>query len=397
MTGIEQSKINKLRLVYVSILLCMSFGLALTGWLLVVHNAAAVFRAFAAVGWGLAAVVFVRAAIVALNGTAWNVLLAGVAPAPLGACLLVRWIREAINSLLPVANIGGEIVGARLLLFWGVPGRFATASVLADLLLQAVGQAIFALVGAVLLMRVIGVWPAAEKIAAAAALAALALGGFYLVQRHGGARLFDKALAALAERWPSAGSAADLRLQEGFEAVWRNPGRVLATTIMHVIGWFFGTLEVLVALQLMGHPVTVEQGVILESMINAIRGAAFAIPSGLGVQEGGLVLLGHLLGLSPATSLALSFVKRVPDLALGLPGLLAWHWVEVRRLLHRHAKSASMQSPAFSLPGGEGGFSQSEKLGGAIFPSGSDLRSSPPSAPGRDEAATSPSSKREGV
>ncbi len=209
----------------------------------------------------------------------------------------------------------------------------ATASVFADLLLQASAQAVFALLGAALLMQLTGIWPAGVELAAGLGLAALALGGFYAVQRYGGARVLDRALAALAARWPSAGSVADFRLQEGLEAIWRNPGRVLVTTAMHMAGWLIGTLEVLIALALMGHPVDLKEAIILESLTNAIRGAAFVVPGGFGVQEGGLVLLGHLMGLAPETALALSLVKRVPDLALGLPGLLAWHWLEVRRLL----------------------------------------------------------------
>src|SRR5262249_21048783 len=126
---------------------------------------------------------------------------------------------------------------------------------------------------------------------------------------------------------------AGLRLQEGLEAIWRNPRRVLITTAMHMAGWLIGTLEILIAMSLMGHPVTLTEATIIESLTNAIRGAAFAIPGGFGVQEGGLVLLGHLMGIAPETALALSLVKRVPDLALGLPGLLAWHWLEVRRFL----------------------------------------------------------------
>jgi hypothetical protein len=102
---------------------------------------------------------------------------------------------------------------------------------------------------------------------------------------------------------------------------------------MHMAGWLIGTLEILIALALMGHPVGLTEAIILESLTNAIRGAAFVVPGGFGVQEGGLVLLGHLMGLAPETALALSLVKRVPDLVLGLPGLLAWHWLEVRRLL----------------------------------------------------------------
>jgi hypothetical protein len=53
----------------------------------------------------------------------------------------------------------------------------------------------------------------------------------------------------------------------------------------------------------------------------------------LGVQEGGFSVLGALFGIPPEVALALSFVKRVPDLAIGLPGLLAWYWLEMRRLL----------------------------------------------------------------
>jgi len=284
-------------------------------------------------------VVFVRASIVALNGTAWAYLLGGAFALPTHICLLLRWIREAINVVLPVANVGGEIVGARLLTFWRVPAGIATASVLADLLLQASAQAVFALLGGALLMQLIGIWPAGAELAGAVGLAALALGGFYAVQRYGGARLLDRALRAVAARWPSASPAAELRLHEGLEAIWRNPGRVLATTAMHMAGWLIGTLEVFIALALMGHPVSVKEALILESLTNAIRGAAFAVPGGFGVQEGGLVLLGHLMGLAPETALALSLVKRVPDLALGLPGLLAWHWLEVRRFL-RPAPSA---------------------------------------------------------
>ncbi|SIT45124.1 hypothetical protein BN2475_530024 [Paraburkholderia ribeironis] len=34
-----------------------------------------------------------------------------------------------------------------------------------------------------------------------------------------------------------------------------------------------------------------------------------------------------------ALALSLSLIKRVPDVALGLPGLLAWHLTETRHLL----------------------------------------------------------------
>jgi uncharacterized membrane protein YbhN (UPF0104 family) len=67
---------------------------------------------------------------------------------------------------------------------------------------------------------------------------------------------------------------------------------------------------------------------ILESLSQALRGAAFPVPGAIGVQEAGMVVLGRLLGLEPEAALALSFVKRVPDVVIGLPALWAWHVME---------------------------------------------------------------------
>src|SRR5256885_1225509 len=112
-------RLNAKTVVTFGVLVCMALGLALAAWLFAANNAGAVFRAFATVGWGLAAVVFVRACIVVLNGTAWAYLLGGAKRLPTHVGVLLRWIREAINVVLPVANVGGEIIGARLLTFWG--------------------------------------------------------------------------------------------------------------------------------------------------------------------------------------------------------------------------------------------------------------------------------------
>jgi hypothetical protein len=71
----------------------------------------------------------------------------------------------------------------------------------------------------------------------------------------------------------------------------------------------------------------------LESLIQAVRSAAFFMPGALGVQEGGLILLGAVVGLGPEVALALSLIKRIRELAVGLPALLAWQMVEGRRLV----------------------------------------------------------------
>jgi hypothetical protein len=69
---------------------------------------------------------------------------------------VLRWIREAIDVLLPVASIGGSLASARLLTFWRVSVAMALAGVFADVFLQTVAQALFASAGALLLAGMVG-------------------------------------------------------------------------------------------------------------------------------------------------------------------------------------------------------------------------------------------------
>jgi uncharacterized membrane protein YbhN (UPF0104 family) len=92
--------------------------------------------------------------------------------------------------------------------------------------------------------------------------------------------------------------------------------------LLSLIGWLVGTGEVFLILELLNKPVSWLNALLLESLGQAIRGAAFAVPGALGVQEGGYLLLAPLAGLPPDTALALSLAKRAREIILGLPGLL---------------------------------------------------------------------------
>jgi uncharacterized membrane protein YbhN (UPF0104 family) len=89
-----------------------------------------------------------------------------------------------------------------------------------------------------------------------------------------------------------------------------------------------GAGEVYIALRLLGSPVGWPDALMLESLGQAIRGAAFAIPGALGVQEGGYLLLAPFAGLAPDAALALSFAKRAREILLGVPGLIYLHHCE---------------------------------------------------------------------
>ncbi|HXG79710.1 MAG TPA: hypothetical protein VNJ31_10280, partial [Methyloceanibacter sp.] len=58
--------------------------------------------------------------------------------------------------------------------------------------------------------------------------------------------------------------------------------------------------------------------------------SAFLVPAGLGIQEGGFLLVGTVLSLPADVALALALTRRVREFVFGIPGLLAWQWFEIR-------------------------------------------------------------------
>jgi len=63
-------------------------------------------------------------------------------------------------------------------------------------------------------------------------------------------------------------------------------------------------------------------------LIQAISSAAFAVPGALGVQEAGFLAIGAAFGIDAPTALALAAARRVRDVIVFFPGLLAWQFLE---------------------------------------------------------------------
>lgn len=314
-------------------------GLGLAAWLVATNDLSAIAAAFGRIGvGGLAAVVLVRAGLILLCGLAWARLLDGLSGAGTGAFVVLRYVREGINTLLPVASIGGDFVGGRLLTFWGVTGSLAAASVLADLLLQAGTQLVFALAGVGLLHRL----ESAPAVALtgwmlkALPVAAAALAAFFVIQRSGAARVVQDRLSALSRRFlrdaPGTPPEAGPSVQDALDTVWARPGRLAQSALLHLAAWSLGALEIGIVLACIGvEGLSLADILVIEALSQAIKSAAFPVPSGLGVQEGGFVVVGALFGIDAGTAIALSLAKRVPDVALGLPSLVVWQTIEARR------------------------------------------------------------------
>jgi putative membrane protein len=300
---------------------------------LVSQGLPAVLSALAVAGWGLVLVALFHLLPLVLDAAAIRVLF-GPNPVPhaMRNAVLTRWAGESANSFLPAGQIGGPVLMARHLAHRGMPMEDAAAAITVSTTLQTVAQIMFALLGVALLGAQAGGFSEYQlrtSALVASAFLAVQIGGFYLVQRRGFFSKLIRAATRFAGKrdwsgWVSRAEAIDLSIQ----GIYGRGAGVAASFLLSLVGWLVGTGEVYLILVLLGHPVSWLTALLLESLGQAIRGAAFAVPGALGVQEGGYLLLAPLAGLPADAALALSLAKRAREILLGLPGLLYLHFWE---------------------------------------------------------------------
>jgi len=308
-------------------LLGFVLGVAIVVWLVAHADPAALFGVFPRIGWGFAAILAARGATIIVDCAAWYCILPRAERPGFAAMLPLRWIGESINTTLPAAQIGGDVVRARLLQQRVAAPARGAASVAVDFCLSLFAQILFTLLGFVLLARLgdrAGWWPAA--------LSAALVPGFALLSWE---LLVRRRLLVAAER--GAARLGQRRLAAALEALGAALGLIatsraaLALSLaLHLASFLGHAGELWLTLYLMGISTGPAEALLLESLSLAARSAAFMIPSGWGAQEAALIAVATLTGLPAETALALGLVKRAREFAIGLPGLAAWAIAERR-------------------------------------------------------------------
>jgi putative membrane protein len=309
-------------------------GLAVVAGLVGYFGADAVARSLLAVGGvGFAAVCAIHLILIGVAGLAWRALLPGAGAA---AAMWARLVRDSGSEALPLSQVGGFVLGARALTLAGVPASLATASTIVDVTIEFVAQLAYTALGLVLLVRLQPETRAAAPMLLGLAIAALAAAAFVLVQRRGFV-LVERMARILGEGagWAARGTAGAAVLHAALADIYRRRAGLWIGFALHLACWIGSAVEVWVALRIARAPLSFGAVLAIESMLYAIRAAAFAVPQAVGVQEGAYILLGASFGLSSDMALALSLLKRARDLAIGLPTIAVWHAIESRRLLLR--------------------------------------------------------------
>jgi putative membrane protein len=303
-------------------------GVALLAALVALNHPARVLDAVAALRLWLILVVLYHAVPLFFDVLAWHRLFA--APPPFAALYGIRWIAEGVNGLFPVPHLG-ELLRAH----WTgriARGGEAGASVVVDLTLGVTTQVLFALLGVALFIFLAHGGALLRGLLIAVAVLVFCGASFYFLQRAG---LFAL-IVAVARRWSaSARRLLDIddarALDARVRALYRRRATILSSAFWRFIGWLAGAGETWLILYGLGRPVSLLEAMMLESLSQAARTAAFAIPGGLGVQDGALLLLCAQLGLGAETGLALSLAKRCREFALGAPALFTGYLIQARR------------------------------------------------------------------
>lgn len=279
-------------------------------------------------GGGFVAVIAAQIALFAPLGLAWWTM----SQSPRERIPVFMWgrlMREAASDVLPFSQVGGVVIATRAMVLGGVSAGVSLGSCVVDITFEIVAQLIYTLFGlallahqlgfdahnhALLLSLLVGVIAVAVAVTVIVATRKRGLG---LVQA-----LVDKVAPSAAQQTAA--------MSRAIDAAYARPLGLWIALALHISAWFGAAAGSWLILRLIGHPLPFLSMVAIESLLFAIRNAAFIVPSGLGVQEGAYALLGPLFGLPAEAALALSLIKRARDIAIGVPMLITWQMVEGR-------------------------------------------------------------------
>jgi len=217
----------------------------------------------------------------------------------------------------------------------------AIAGTLADLTLEMVTQILFTLTGVILLLVSVGDSGIATGVFTGVLVASAVMAGLFAAMRWGLAATVENALLRFG-RWVGWAGAAQVEgLNLALLGCYRHPGRVAQSGLWHMLSWLLGGVEVCLALHLLGSDVGIGTGLVVESLGQAAKAMGFAVPGAIGVQEGGYVIVCGAFGLTADLAIALSLLKRLREVVLGIPALIVW----------QHCESRVRASPQDSITG----------------------------------------------
>lgn len=303
-------------------------GAALLVWLVASIGIDAIVADLVRIGPRLLVVLALELVIEAFNTLGWWFVLPVAERS--GTYAWLYWVRcagNALNDATPTASLGGEAVKIALLRH-RMSSSVAAASLLASRLSFSSAKAIFVAGG------LIAVWPmltlsrqASLALLAGFVLMLAGIAAFAVIQVRGIGSSTISALrrARIPARWIERVEHWLRGVDGHLRGLYRDRTADLIRSMgAHFCGFALGTLQILLLMGWLGLPFDPVAAVGIEAFATLIGFLMVVVPSSLGVQEGGRVLIFAALGLPRAAAMAVGITFRLISLIEIALGLAAW-------------------------------------------------------------------------
>jgi len=252
-----------------------------------------------------------------------------------------RIIGETLNAVIPwAASLGGEPVKAELLKRRrGVPLSESYASILIVHTTFWLSLNVFVILGIALTFKKLPLSPVLWHSVLAFLLVLGLIAILVIVGLHLGVFKKVHRLGEVLKWWGDKSSEKRhkyLELDEHIKKFYsRNPSRFLISSAFNFLGWMAGVLEAYWIISILDIPIGFREAWLIEALIQVLRIVTFFIPSSVGAQEGGIVLLFLQLGFEQSVGLLFAVIRRLREILWIVLGLTLWSFTEERPALKK--------------------------------------------------------------
>lgn len=315
-------------------LLALGLGVALTIWVVRAAGIGAILEAATRLGWtGFAVVCVASLCLFSLLGAALMTA-AGEPVRRFPRFTFSRLAREAASDFLPLSQLGGLAVGARILRLGGVSVPRVYASMIVDQTTEIASQILFSLAGVAAAVAFLADEPSQaglrRSIFWGTPLLGVLLILFLFGQRH-----FLRLASGLAHRLLPGLGATLADIDAELRRLYKQRGGIAASFVLNLLAWGATVGVSALILQFIGRPLGFGRLLAIEAAIATVRSVAFLMPAAIGLQEAAYTLVGPVFGLPADAAIALSLIKRARDGAMALVALFTWQLIEFRSATRR--------------------------------------------------------------
>ena len=246
----------------------------------------------------------------------------------------IRIIGETLNAIIPwAASLGGEPIKAQLLKRkYGIPLSEGYASILIVHTTFWISLNLFVIGGVAVTLKTMPLSPVLWKSVLTFLVSLGFVAVFLVIGLHLG---IFKQVHSFGEFFKWWGDQTEekkikyLKLDDEIKKFYtQDPRRFFLSVFFNFLGWFTGIFEVYWIARLLGIPIGLAEAWLLEALIQVLRIVTFFIPSSIGAQEGGIVLIFLQCGFDQSLGLTFAVIRRMREIVWLALGLTLWTLIE---------------------------------------------------------------------